>query len=346
MNILVIGGTRFLGRQLVWRLLARGDRVTLLNRGQIANPFPALFDDRIERLVGDRTRGDLARLVGARRFDAVVDTCAYTALDAQSALDAVGGRTGHYVFISTGQVYLVRTNLHGPAREEDYAGPTMEAPAAEPDLGEWRYGMDKRAAEGVLAHAHANIGFPATLLRLPMVHGVGDYYRRVEAYLWRLLDGGPLLLPESADRPMRHVSAPAASAAIAALLGNPHTFGRAFNLAQDETPTLREFVQTLAGIVGTTANLVIASPEERERANLAAGDLSPLSGRWMSFIDPSRARSELGFVHEPVREYLAAIVSDFQNHPPHAPPSGYARRSEEVALAERLLNQHAPRATL
>jgi nucleoside-diphosphate-sugar epimerase len=117
MHVLIIGGTRFVGALLTWRLLARGDTVTLFNRGRLTDPF----GDRIERLRGDRTTPDLARSLVGRRFDAVVDFAAYTGEDARTAIAALGDRAGHYVFISTGQVYLVREGCPRPARELDYA---------------------------------------------------------------------------------------------------------------------------------------------------------------------------------------------------------------------------------
>jgi hypothetical protein len=55
----------------------------------------------------------------------------------------------------------------------------------------------------------------------------------------------------------------------------------------------------------------------------------------MSFLDPGRARAELGFRHEPLREYLGRIVAAFVAHPPASPPPALARRAEEKALAAR-----------
>src|SRR3954469_24550940 len=97
-------------------MLARGHAVTLFNRGTIPDPF----DNRITRLQGDRTTPDFHRLLAGKQFDAVIDFAAYTGADAQSAVDTFAGTIGHYVFISTGQVYLVRANVHRPAREQDY----------------------------------------------------------------------------------------------------------------------------------------------------------------------------------------------------------------------------------
>jgi len=71
MKILVIGGTRFLGRTLVEMALKQGHELTLFNRGKTN---PELFHE-IEKLIGDRD-GDLTPLKG-RTWDIVVDTCGY-----------------------------------------------------------------------------------------------------------------------------------------------------------------------------------------------------------------------------------------------------------------------------
>ena len=193
MHVLVIGGTRFVGYQLVWRLLAAGHRVTTFNRGRLPDPF----GDRLERLHGDRTTPDFARLLAGRHFDAAVDFAGYTAADAETAVAVLGGQVGHYVFISSGQVYLVRQDCRRPSREEDYAGPLLPEPEDPDDRMHWRYGIDKRQAEDVLSAAWTEQGFPATRLRLPMVNGERDPFRRVESYLWRLLDGGRCSFPRA-----------------------------------------------------------------------------------------------------------------------------------------------------
>jgi nucleoside-diphosphate-sugar epimerase len=331
MHVLVVGGNRFVGYELALRLLAGGHRVTLFNRGSRGDPF----GHRVERLRGDRTSGDFARLLAGRRFDAAVDFALFRGEEAAEAVRSLADRVGHYVMISTGQVYLVRAPRPAPARESDYDGPLMAAPASPRDREEWDYGMGKRAAEDVLAEAWAAHRFPSTRLRLPMVNGERDYYRRLEGYLWRLLDGGPLILPDGGDRPMRHVYGAAVARAIASLLGRRSTFGEAYNLAQDETPTPREMIAIVAELLGAPPRFVPVPAHEIEAAGLEVVDVSPFSGRWMSLLDPGRAEAELGFRHEPVREYVGRIVAAFVAHPPFSPPAALARRGEEKALAAR-----------
>ena len=214
----------------------------------------------------------------------------------------LGGRIGQYLMISTGQVYLVREGLEPPFREDDYEGPTMPRPTDEADLGQWHYGMGKRAAEDV---ARAR-GLPLTALRVPIVHGLGDPEQRLLVYLARALDGGPVLLPEGGVRPVRHVFADAVVDAILALLGAPDALG-AFHQTHDETPSLAELVSHLFTRVGRAPDIVPVERRAIADAGLAVRDVSPLSGRWASFLDPSRLRAR-GVGHPPLGEMIAALV--------------------------------------
>jgi len=332
-RVLVIGGTRFVGSLFTWRLLAQGHQVTQLNRGTLPDPFGA----RVERLRADRTGPDLARLLAGRDFDASVDFAAYTGEDGQRAAEVLGGHVGHHVMISTGQVYLVREpRPPGAAREEDYDGPVMPRPASEPDLGEWAYGVGKRACEDALAEAFARVRFPATCVRIPMVNGERDHYRRIETYLWRLLDGGPLLVPDGAPPRTRHVYGDEVARFLVELLGRPATYGRAFNLAQEETPSLPALLEKLRALVGSRSELVPVAADALEKEGLDPRVVSPLSTPWMSFVDPSRARDELGFRHLPLDAYLGRVAASFLAHPPPAPTPGYELRRQEVALAGAL----------
>ncbi len=329
MKALVIGGNRFLGHELALRLVAAGHAVTVFNRGTLADALGS----RVERLRGDRKTADFERLLAGRSFDAAVDFAAFDAADGRRAAEVLTGRVAHYVAVSTGQVYLVRAACPRPARESDYEGALLEAPQDAFDRGQWDYGMHKRGLEDELARAFRERGFPATRLRIPMVSGERDHFRRVERYLWRLMDGGPLLLPGGGGHLTRHVYSGSVVKAILALLGNTASFGRAYNLAQDETPTLVELLTTLAAALGARPRFVDASHESLAAAGLDPLLLSPFSGRWMSFIDPGLAKAELGFRHEPLASYLDKIVTSFLANPPQAPPPGYEHRATETRLA-------------
>ncbi|MBC7812604.1 MAG: NAD-dependent epimerase/dehydratase family protein, partial [Burkholderiales bacterium] len=165
MNILIIGGTRNLGHYLTYALLEAGHQVTVINRGLTTDELP----QEVERRRADRTDVDqLKAALGGREYDAVVDTALYKGPEAEAIVNLLRDKTGHYVFLSTGQVYLVRDGLKRPFSEADYAGPEMPMP--EPNTynyEEWCYGHDKRLAEDVLTAAWETRQFPFTTLRLP-----------------------------------------------------------------------------------------------------------------------------------------------------------------------------------
>ena len=72
-------------------------------------------------------------------------------------------------------------------------------------------------------------------------------------------------------------------------------------------------------------------------AGLDVVRVSPFSSRWMSFLDPARAKAELGFRHDPLRQYLEKIVASYLAHPPVEAPESYGdSRSGEVDLARSL----------
>ena len=326
MQVLIIGGTRFVGALLTYRLLARGDTVTLFNRGRTADPF----GDRVERLRGDRTTPDLAQHLAGRRFDAVIDFAAYTGADARGAIEALGDRARHYVFISTGQVYLVREACPKPSSEGDYAGPVMARPEGASEIEPWTYGVEKRAAEDLLAAAWTSSRFPATRLRVPMINGERDPQRRLEGYLWRILDGGPVLVPDGGLAIARHIYALDLAITIAGILGDERTFGEAFNLCQEETPTVWELIGMLAERLGAPDRRVaIASSALGE---IPVKEISPFTSRWMSHLDPARAKALFGFSHRPLGSYLDSMVASFLARHETEPPAGYWHRSAELRL--------------
>ena len=99
MNLLIIGGTRFLGRHLVDSALAHGHAITLFNRGK---SNPELFP-KIETIIGDR-KHDLDKLSG-RVWDAVIDTCGYFPRIVRLAATSLERSVGRYVFVSSISVY-------------------------------------------------------------------------------------------------------------------------------------------------------------------------------------------------------------------------------------------------
>ncbi|AKF10060.1 NAD-dependent epimerase/dehydratase family protein [Sandaracinus amylolyticus] len=331
MDVLVIGGSRFMGRQLAARLVAHGVRTTLLNRGTHDDGLGA----SVTRLVADRTDERFDRALAGRRFDAVIDFAGYTGDDLTRAVRVLEGRVGHYLFVSTGQVYLVREGCPSPSREEDADGPLIAQPEDALDREEHAYGVGKREAEAVLARAHHESGFPATCVRIPMVHGPGDPHRRIERVIARVLDGGPVLAPR-AHATVRHVHAPTIASMLVSMIGARRTIGRAYNVAPSEPTTVGAFLGRIVRHLGSDAPVVPVDDVMLARYGLRAEDVCPIGGRWMSVLDPTRAVRELGLVHPPADAWLPGVIDAVIATMGREPLAELAHRDRERALLAQL----------
>lgn len=307
-----------------------GHHITVFNRGKTHDQLP----ESVERLHGDRTDpAQLTRALQGRSFDAVVDNALFKGAEVTPVVRLLRERVGHYIFLSTGQVYLVREGIERPFREDEYEGRLMPSPKPNTyGYEEWMYGIEKRRAEDALRTAWEQEGFPYTSLRLPMVNSERDHFHRLYNYILRLKDGGPILVPSTPNYPLRHVYADDVVSAILSLIESGKGKGEAYNISQDETLVLDDFVHILGEILGLTAQVVRVRRDLLE-ANGFLPDCSPFSERWMSELDNSRSKRELGMVYTPMRDYLARIVAYYHDNPPPTPAS-YRRRRAELLLLE------------
>ena len=331
MRSLIIGGTRNLGPSIVHALLQREYEVAVFNRGQTRDDLP----EEVERLRGDRTKSeDLKSVLTGREFDLVIDATLYTGSEAEAAVEIFQGRVGRYIFLSTGQVYLVRVGAQRPYKEDDYAGPVMPEPPRSnvSEYENWRYGFDKRGAENVFASAWRKDKFPFTSLRLPMVNSERDHYDRIYGYFLRIQDESPILIPDEDGAPVRHVYGEDVVQAITRLTDSEKGKGCAYNIGQDETLSLVEFLKLLAATMHCPLKLVRVSREDLDREGLLP-HCSPFSGKWMSSLENTRGKAELGMEYTPVATYLKKLVSYFQAVRPHT-VEGYQQRAREVEFAK------------
>lgn len=185
MQILLLGGTRFIGRHIAAALLAAGHSLTLFNRGTTPDPLPAA----VERLHGDRDAGaaGLSALAG-RRWDVCIDCSGYTPRDLLASTALLHDSVAHYVFTSAVMVY-----------GDPPAGPVLESHprvAAAPDdlveiVGDG-YGRLKVRCEDIV---QATFPGRCTLLRPQTVVGPHDPSGRYAYWLQRVERGGPMLAP-------------------------------------------------------------------------------------------------------------------------------------------------------
>jgi 2'-hydroxyisoflavone reductase len=189
MRILVLGGTRFLGRHVVEDALARGHDVTLFNRGRT---LPELFPEA-ERLRGDRD-GDLRALVG-RTFDAVVDTSGYVPRVVAATIAAV--QAAHWTFVSSVSAYADLST----APDEHSPLAVLRQPTE--DWQSEAYGALKAACEATVRERCPR----ALVVRPGLIVGPWDPTGRFTYWPCRLAAGGPVVAPAPPDAPAQVIDA-------------------------------------------------------------------------------------------------------------------------------------------
>jgi 2'-hydroxyisoflavone reductase len=182
LNILIIGGGVFLGAAALQSAVSRGHAVTVFNRGRARSVWP----DGVEVLTGDRST-DLDALSG-RRWDAVIDTCAYVPADAQASAEALRA-CGCYLFVSSISVYATTTQV--PLRETDALARFEHL--ARDDRNLEHYGAQKAACE---AEVQRVFGERALIVRSGLIVGPGDRSGRFSHWPWRVMAGGDMLVPD------------------------------------------------------------------------------------------------------------------------------------------------------
>lgn len=191
MRLLVLGGTRFLGRALVGAALERGHEPTIFNRG-VTNPH--LFPE-LERIRGDRST-DLSIPAG-REWDAVLDVACYYPADAVRSVDALRGRAGRYVFVSSVSVYADQDTPPIEGAAVQALGPG-DAEDSRPET----YGARKAACEQIVEKAFVD---GALLVRPGLIVGPHDPTGRFTYWPHRVARGGEVLAPGSPDDPVQFI---------------------------------------------------------------------------------------------------------------------------------------------
>ncbi len=203
-RILILGGTRFVGRQIALEALRRGHEITLFNRGTRSLPASG-----IETIAGDRRR-DLAQLTargatGRGSWEACVDTSGYVPDQVRAAAELLAPHVAHYTFISTLSVYAdsgaaeydesspVAMIDAGEAKRLELVEPAGPNPADAYGDG---YGALKALCESAVAAT-----IPAALIVRPgLVVGPNDYASdRFTYWPGRIAEGGEVLAPGSGD---------------------------------------------------------------------------------------------------------------------------------------------------
>jgi 2'-hydroxyisoflavone reductase len=331
MNLLVLGGTRFLGRALVESAIDRAYDVTLFNRGVHGRDlFPG-----VRRLWGDRNI-DVAPLE-AYRWDAVVDTCAYLPGAARLIAEVLGGRVRHYTFISSMAVY--RGHAERWWTEElvvQEANAADVAQASEVEVGEVAgqsygrlYGPLKMSCERVIGES---FGKPL-IVRPGLVVGPWDFGGDRFAY-WprRVREGGEVLAPGRHDAPLQLIDVRDLAVWILDMIEQEQV--GTFNAVGPEEPlTMAGFLELCRGVTCAAATFTWVEDNFLVDKGLGPAQIplwAPATGE-PRFTASNRRALSTGLYFRPLTETIADTLTWEQDHP--QPISLSRERERQLLLA-------------
>jgi nucleoside-diphosphate-sugar epimerase len=348
MRTLVIGGTGFIGRFLVPRLLDAGHQVSVVMRPDSEAPLhPGAGAIRADR----RRLSDAASELRALAPDVVIDLILSSARQAEELMRVLRGHAGRVVAISSVDVYRSTEVLHRlvegplepvPLTEGSALRTTLQTyPAEQIEKLKQLFGwLDDDYDKIPVERSVSGDGeLPATILRLPMIHGPGDRLHRFHPLIKRMEDGRPtIVLAEGVAQwrgPRGYVENVAEACLLAAT--SPRAAGRVYNVADEPSLTELEWARLLAHAMRWSGELVVVPDDEAPESVRMPGNLRQ---HWVA--DSTRIRAELGFAEPVARdEALRRTVAWERANPPAVPMAAFDYPAEDAA-AMRVASRRRP----
>ena len=241
-RVLFLGGTGIISSACSWQAVEAGLDLTVVNRGKTSTrPLPP--EARV--LTADVDDASAFAEVAGQDFDVVVDWLAFTPDQVRARTDALRGRVGQYVFISSASAYQTP-----PARLPI----TESTPLRNPF---WQYSRNKIACEDLLTALYRDEGYPVTIVRPSHT-----YDRTLVPFdggwtiVERMRRGQPVVVHGDGSSLWTLTHHRDFARGLVPLLGHPRTLGEAFQITSDDVLTWDQIAQTLASAAGTSAQIV------------------------------------------------------------------------------------------
>jgi nucleoside-diphosphate-sugar epimerase len=285
MRILVLGGTQFIGPHVVRELVHAGHDVTVFHRGEHEGNLPP----SVCHMHGDFARFDeQLPSLRALRPEVVVDMFPRRAEDGGRVL-AFAGVARRSVVLSSCDVYLAFGRLVRTEPGDPVPVPITEDSPLREKLSVGGENYDKIGVEKLV---RSDPKLPCTILRLPAVHGPGDYQHRLYQYAKRMADNRPAIFIDVNFRDWRwergYVENVAHAVALAA--ADDRAAGRIYNVADEKRYTESDWVRRIAQVMTYRGEIRFA-----RTAALPKSLQADIDARQQMIADSSRIRLELGY---------------------------------------------------
>jgi len=313
MNVLIFGGTRFMGRYVLRALLDVGIDVTIANRGTREENKGA------HNVICDRSQPGALEQFKDSKFDAVIDFSAYASDWVEQAGNFFAGKISRYIFISTGAVYT--SSQVFPITEDFPKGPPHPfAP----------YAAEKIRSESLLREFSSKGAFDTTALRLPFVMGPDNYEDRESFVFSRLLSKQPIFLANGGKSIHSFIYAGDVASAIVRILSLSRSKGsEEFNLAIPQATTSRGFVDLASEVCGIEPIVVSYQPEEFQidTINFDLKNVAFPFPENNAFLSSEKILTRLGFAPAYDLKSMLSVYYEWWMKGPNKAPKDYPLES-------------------
>jgi len=335
MKLLILGGTRFLGRHLVTAAIAREHEVTLFNRGNYS--IEGL--GAVESIQGDR-HTELAKLSG-RRWDVVVDTSGHLPRAVRAAAGVLSDSVDRYVFVSSQNAYA---DVSVPGIEETYPLKTLTTEqldranamdtSGDPSYAEL-YGGLKALCEQAVEEIMPN---RALIVRPGLIVGPYDYSDRFTYWVARVAEGGEVLAPGPPDRNVQFIDVRDLAEWLVRMIEQKST-GAYNSHGQPSRFTMQDVLEECRRASDSDASFTWVSEDFLLKEQVAAWTVLPL---WLPeeaaphlkgfmFISPAKAIAA-GLTFRPFGETIRDTLTWYQTNRRNEPLKAGLDRDKEHAL--------------
>lgn len=301
MEILVIGGSYFLGRVFVMEA-AKKHNITVVNRGTYR-----MEDFGVTQITGDRNDENLWQSVN-KHYDALVDFCGYHQNDITTVLKNIAGSIGQYVFISTVDVY--QRGLSG-YKEEDTPLESRQFAGAEGEYITGKVALEKELQEQCIKRQ-----IPFTILRPAILYGPFNYAPRESVFIQLMAQQGVLPSITDAEGCFQMLYVKDAAYGILQCLGNEKAYGKSYNLCGDETVTYGMLAEALyhgaIPLIQDSDTVIQQLPMKVQEAMAQGLPLPfPVTKEEMELYSNQRSRKELNITYTSLTEGIARTCKAF-----------------------------------
>jgi nucleoside-diphosphate-sugar epimerase len=334
MKVLILGGTKFFGLDFAHLCAENGCDVSVFSRST-----PKVEREKIKHIQGDRSSKTELQNLATQTWDVVLDNICFTPKEAEEAVSLFQGKVGLWLFVSTGDAHLTVKGATSPFTEDMCEILEEDENVRKNNLQP--YGQGKRDAEKVLLKAYKSMGFPACIVRFPIVIGPRDPKIRAYSYWLRIIDGQPIILPDGGLYYRRYIYSKDCARALYLLTQKgPTVEGEIFHFGDSTVITLKEWLMVSANILGEELKTVDIPAKWLRENDYCLDTCSPYYFEGNYVLSTVKAENKLNWKSTYYWSWMKDTVNWYFTEFTGEKPKNYQQRNFELELISKWQTRH------